>query len=145
MCTTLRHSCVRINHRRAVYRDLGRRGGVGFDLDHDELAGVALGERGAGPVGGEHVRVAVAAKGRVGGVGVVPGAGGQLHDAGPNVLGERDPGQATAAVVEHADAGAVGDAPRGRVAGVHRDRLASEDLALLAVGADVELAVQPAT
>src|SRR4029077_17182783 len=125
-------------------RDLGRRGRVGFDLDHGELAGGALGERGAGPVRGEHVRVAVAAEGRVPGVRVVPGTGGQLHDAGPDVFGERDPGQAAAAVVEDADAGAVGDAPFGRVAGVHRGGCASADLAFLAVGADVELAVEPA-
>ena len=84
------------------------------------------------------------AEGRVGGVRVVPGAGGQLHDAGPDVFGERDAGQAAAAVVEHADAGAVGDAPRGCVDGVHRDRLAAADFAFLAVGSDVELAVQPA-
>jgi hypothetical protein len=45
----------------------------------------------------------VAAEGRVGGVGVVPGAGGQLHHAGADVLGERDAGQAAAAVVEQAD------------------------------------------
>src|SRR5262249_33660174 len=121
-----------------VNREFGRCGGVGLDLDHGELAGVALGERGTGPVGGEHVRVAVAAEGRVAGVRVVPGAGGQLDDAGPDVLGERDPGQAAAAVVEHADAGAVGDAPRGGVAGIHRGRLTSADLAFLAVGADVE-------
>ena len=125
-------------------RDLGRHRGVRFDLDHGELAGRALGERGAGPVGGEHVRVAVAAEGRVAGVGVVPGAGGQLHDTGPNVLGERNPGQAAAAVVEDADARAVGDAPCGRVVRMHRDRLAPADLAFLAVGADIELAVQPA-
>jgi len=124
--------------------DLGRHRIVGFDLDHGELAGRALGQRGAGPVGGEHVRVAVAAEGRVGGIGVIPGAGGQLHDAGPDVLGERDAGQAAAAVVEDADARAVGDAPRGRVARMHRGRLAASDLALLAVGADVELAVQTA-
>src|SRR5580658_10909998 len=123
-------------------RDLRGRGGVRLDLDHGELAGRALGEGGAGPVGGEHVRVAVPAEGRVGGVGVVPGAGGQLCDAGPDVLGERDAGQAAAAVVEDADAGAVGDAPGGGVAGMHGDRLASADLSFLAVGADVELAVQ---
>src|SRR6185437_106092 len=130
--------------RRTVDRDLGRRGRVGFDLDHGELAGGALGERGAGPVGGEHVRVAVTAEGRVAGVRVIPGAGGQLHDAGPNVLGERDPGQAAAAVVEDAHAGAVGDAACFRVAGVHRDRLAPADFAFLTVSAHVKLAVQPA-
>src|ERR1700722_3338270 len=115
--------------------DVGRYRIVGFDLDHGELAGRALGEGGAGPVGGEHVRVAVAAEGRVGGVGVVPGAGGQLHDAGPDVLGDCGAGQAAAAVVEDADARAVGDAPCGRVARIDRGRLASADLAFLAVGA----------
>jgi hypothetical protein len=124
--------------------DLGRYRVVGFDPDHGELAGRALGKRGAGPVSGEHVRVAVAAEGRVGGIGVIPGPSGQLHDAGPDVLGERDAGQAAAAVVEDADARAVGDAPGGRVARIHRGRLAAADLALLAVGADVELTVQTA-
>src|SRR6185437_1505179 len=100
-------------HRGTVDRDLGRYRPVGLDVDHGELAGVALGEGRAGPVSREHVRVAVAAEGRVRGVGVVPGAGGQLHHAGPDVLGERDAGQAAAAVVEQADNGLVNDAPCG--------------------------------
>jgi hypothetical protein len=128
---------------RAVDRDLGWHRVVGFDFDHGELAGVSLGQCGAGPVGGEDVRVAVAAEGRVVRVGVIPRAGGQLDDAGADVCGEGDSGQAAAAVVEQADAGVVGDASYGCVGGVHGNRLASADLAVLAVGADVELAVQP--
>src|SRR6478609_5049358 len=74
---------------------------------------------------------------------VVPGAGGELHHAGHDVVGDDSGGQARAAIVEQADDVAVGDAAARRIGGVEANGFATFDLPRLAVGAEIELAVQP--
>src|SRR5690606_12662270 len=104
------------DHRRLQGPDRGRVAPVAGDLDQDVLAGAALGQaRGAGRRG-EGVRVAVDA-GDVRGGRVVPGAGGELGDAGAQLVGDLDAGQQAAAVVVDPDHVAVGETAGGRVVG----------------------------
>ncbi len=77
------------------------------------------------------------------GLRIVPGAGGQLQHAGHDVVCDRGGGQARAAIVEQADDVAIGDAAARGIGGVETDGFAAGDLFGLAVGTEVELAVQP--
>ena len=74
---------------------------------------------------------------------IVPGAGGQLHHAGHDVVCNSSGGQARAAIVEQADDVAIGDAAARGIGGVETDGFAAGDFLGLAVGAEIELAVQP--
>ena len=74
---------------------------------------------------------------------IVPGAGGQLQHAGHDVVCNGGGGQARAAIVEQADDVAIGDAAARRIDRVETDGFAAGNFLGLAVGTEVELAVQP--
>ena len=65
--------------------------------------------------------------------GIVPGAGGKLDDALPDVVGHADTREARAAFVEQPDDVAVADATRGGIGGMQSRNLAATVLAGLAV------------
>ena len=74
-----------------------------LDLDEDVLAGAALGEPRRPDVGGEHVRVAVRARGgSAGSTGVNHAPVERLTTLRSNVVGDDRAGEAGASVVEHA-------------------------------------------
>ena len=73
---------------------------------------------------------------------IIPGAGGKLNDAGPNILGQANRRKAGSTRVEQANDVAVGDAARGRIIGMHARDLAPTLLGRQAMSAEIELAVQ---
>ena len=98
-------------------------------LDHRDLAAAALRQPRRADVAGEHVRIAVDTERMFcrTGLRIVPGAGGQLHHAGHDVVGHDGGGQARAAIVEQADDVAIGDAAARGVGRVETDGFAAGD------------------
>ena len=118
---------------------------ISLALDHRHLAAATLRQPRGADVAGEHVRIAVNAERmfRRAGFRIVPGAGGQLQHAGHDVVGNGGGSQARAAIVEQADDVAIGDAAVRRIDSVETDNFAAGDFLRLAVGTEIELAVQP--
>src|SRR5581483_8186308 len=113
-------------------------------LDERVLAGAALREARRADVARENVRVPVDAGGdsRARVLRVEPGAGRELDDARPDVVGDDRAREAAPAVVEQPDDVAARDPARRGVARVDADGLAAADLGRLAVRAVIELAVE---
>jgi len=114
-------------------------------LDHRHLTAATLREPRGADVAGEHVRIAVDAERVVcrAGLRIVPGAGGQLHYAGHDVVCNGGGGEARAAIVEQADDVAIGDGAVRRIDRIETDDFAAGNFLGLAVGTEVELTVQP--
>ena len=74
---------------------------------------------------------------------IVPGAGRDLHDAGPQRLAQQRAGEAAAALVVELHDVAVLDVARRGVLRMQAHRLATIDLRGEAGGAEIQLAVQP--
>ena len=131
--------------RRVPHGHRGRLALVLLGLYEGVLARAALGETGAGNVGGEGVGVAVHAQGTVSLLGqwVEPGSGGQPQDAAPHSGADPRPREHRAAVVEDPYEVTGLDGAGRRVLGMEFDGLAVRDLGAEAERADVVLAVQP--
>src|SRR5271167_2258517 len=125
-----RHCRLRRIRRRVECLDRRQRPLETLDLDQTELPGAALREAGGAGIARQNVRVAMHAERLLGGgvVGVVPGAGRQLHDTGPQRLAQHRAGKARPAVVEEANDVALADAARRGILGMNADRLSPVDL-----------------
>src|SRR5262249_5852589 len=108
----------------------GRRTVEPFDLDQAGLGDAALAELGRPDVKGQRIRIAMLLQRLVGaGLGrIEPRAGGEPNHAATDAIAQPRGGKTGAAIVEHAQEVAVGDAAGGRIVRMDGDRLAAPDL-----------------